>query len=84
MLSQISVNTSVPSQSLLHFFAYLIIILLFVLYERHQEVDRLYNISLDQDDALIKCQQAIISQNNYIKLLEAEYINNARNTSPIH
>ena len=55
-----------------------------MLYDRHQEVNRLYNISLDQDDALIKCQQAIVSQSNYIKLLEAEYIKNAHNTSPIH
>ena len=72
------------SHNLLHFFAYLIILLLFILYDRHQEVNRLYNISLGQDDALIKYQQAIVSQNNYIKLLEAEYINNAHNTSPIH
>ena len=41
-----------------------------MLYDRHQEVNRLYNISLDQDDALIKCQQAIVSQSNYIKLLD--------------
>lgn len=72
------------SQNLLHFLVYLIIILLFVLYDRHQEVDRLYNISLDQDEALIKCQKAIDSQDGYIKLLEAEYIKNAYNTSPIH
>ena len=72
------------TQNLPHFLVYLIILLLFVLYDRHQEVNRLYNISLEQDDALIKCQQAIVSQNNYIKLLEAEYIKNIHDYSPIH
>ena len=72
------------SQSLLHFLFYLIIILLFTLYDRHQEVNRLYQISLDQDEALIKCKDAIASQNNYIILLEARHIRHNQEHSPIH
>ena len=72
------------SQSLLHFLFYLIIILLFTLYDRHQEVNRLYQISLDQDEALIKCKDAIVSQSNYITLLEAQYIRYNQEISPIH
>lgn len=71
-------------QSLSHFLFYLIIILLFALYDRHQEVNRLHKISLDQDEALIQCQNAIISQKNYITLLEAEYIRYNQENSPIH
>ena len=71
-------------QSLSHFLFYLIIILLFALYDSHQEVNRLHRISLDQDEALIQCQNAIISQKNYITLLEAEYIRYNQENSPIH
>lgn len=72
------------SQSLAHFLFYLIIILLFALYDRHQEVNRLYQISLDQDETLIKCKDAIVSQSNYITLLEAQYIRYNQEMSPIH
>ena len=72
------------SQSLLHFFAYLIIIFLFILYSRHQEFDKLYKISINQDDTILKYQDAVTSQQKYIQLLEEEYIKNARNNSPIH
>lgn len=79
-----SVNTYVTSQSLSHFLFYLIIILLFILYDRHEEINRLHQISVDQDEMLIQCQDAITSQRNYIILLEAEYIKHNRNNSPIH
>jgi fatty acid desaturase len=74
----------VSSQNLSHFLVYLIIILLFVLYDRHQELERLYDVSAHQDDALLKCQKAISSQQNYIKLLEVEYIKDNYDHSPIH
>lgn len=72
------------SHNLSHFLIYLIIVLLFVLYDRHQEVDRLYKISANQDEALLKFKDAIVSQQNYIKLLEVEYIKNSQSPSPIH
>jgi len=44
----------------------------------------LYQISLDQDETLIKCKDALVSQSNYITLLEAQYIRHNQEMSPIH
>ena len=71
-------------QSLHHFLVYLIIILLFVLYNNHQEISRLHDVAADQDDTIVKYQQAITSQQDYIELLEAKYIQERHNPSPIH
>ena len=72
------------TQNLPHFLVYLIIILLFVLYDRQQELKRLHDVAAHQDDAILKCQKAITSQQDYIQLLEAKYIQERYNSSPIH
>lgn len=67
-----------------HFLVYLIIVLLFVLYDRHQELERLHDVAAHQDDTILKCQKAIASQQDYIQLLEAKYIQERYDSSPIH
>ena len=55
-----------------------------MLYDNHQEISRLHDVAAHQDDAILKCQKAITSQQDYIQLLEAKYIQERYNSSPIH
>ena len=55
-----------------------------MLYDRHQELERLHDVAAHQDDTILKCQKAIASQQDYIQLLEAKYIQERYDSSPIH
>ena len=72
-----------PDKSLSHFLFYLIIILLYFLYDRHQEAERFFKLAVDEQDAIRKLEKAIESQKDYIELLEKKLVDdfykNSRN-----
>lgn len=63
-----------PEKSLSHFLFYLIVILLYFLYDRHQEAERFFKLAVDQQDTIIKLEKAIESQKDYIELLEERVV----------
>ena len=63
-----------PEKSISHFLFYLIVILLYFLYDRHQEAERFFKLAVDQQDAIRKLEKAIESQKDYIEVLEERVV----------
>ncbi len=73
------------NKSSIHFLSFLILLLLYCLYDRHQEAERIFKIAENQQEAILKQREAIDSQELYIKLLENKVSElYYKNTSPIH
>lgn len=71
--------------SLIHFLGFLIILLLYCLYDRHQEAERIFKIAENQQTVISQQKEAIDSQSFYIKLLESRvYEPYNKDRSPIH
>ena len=57
-------------RSLTYFLFFLVVWLGYCFYEQDQEGERLFKIAKDQQETIIKQNQAIEAQKTYIKLLE--------------
>lgn len=72
-------------RSLIHFLVFLIVLLLYCLYDRHQEAERIFKIAENQQTVISQQKKAIDSQSFYIKLLESKvYESYHQDVSPIH
>ena len=75
-------------RSLTYFLFFIVIWVIYALYQQDEEADRLFKIATDQQQTIIEQKQAIKAQQLYIKVLENYHQNRyyleESDSSPLH
>ena len=63
-----------PERSLIYFLSFLLVVVVYCFYEKHEYAEKLFNLVSKQQEAIQKQEQAIRTQETYIKFLEVQLV----------